>query len=270
MLRCFRIAVAAVAILFCAWTVMAAGAKEKGPAKLAISQDGRLLLNGRPFFFIGFSPGPPIDLMTPEGSDGWAEMAEGGMMVVRGKISEEDETSARGGDGFREYLDRAHRHGVYVWPFLGKLVELNRPGMRERLTTVVSRYRSHPAILFWKSADEPEWGGLPPEPLAEAYRLIHELDPGRLVWFCHAPRGTLETLRPYNAGCDILSTDIYPVTGEQYSLHYRFLESADEAFEYAPESAIPPQGRWTVSGLDLDPSLLPAIYRDNAQRFLGL
>lgn len=68
----------------------------------------------------------------------------------------------------------------------------------------------------------------------------------------------------------LFGTDIYPVTGEQYSLHYRFLESADEAFEYAPDNPIPPQGRWTVSGLDLDPSLLPAIYRGNAERFLGL
>jgi predicted TIM-barrel fold metal-dependent hydrolase len=68
----------------------------------------------------------------------------------------------------------------------------------------------------------------------------------------------------------LFGTDIYPVTGEQYRLHYRFLETADEAFEYAPDSPIPPQGRWTVSGLDLDPALLPAIYHGNAERFLGL
>jgi predicted TIM-barrel fold metal-dependent hydrolase len=68
----------------------------------------------------------------------------------------------------------------------------------------------------------------------------------------------------------LFGTDIYPATGEQYALHYRFLETADEAFDYAPDSAIPPQGRWTVSGLDLDPALLPAIYRGNAERFLGL
>ncbi|MEO7123300.1 MAG: amidohydrolase family protein [Lacisediminihabitans sp.] len=68
----------------------------------------------------------------------------------------------------------------------------------------------------------------------------------------------------------LFGTDIYPIIGEQYSLHYRFLESADEAFDYSPENEIPPQGRWTVSGLALDPALLPAIYRGNAERFLGL
>jgi predicted TIM-barrel fold metal-dependent hydrolase len=67
----------------------------------------------------------------------------------------------------------------------------------------------------------------------------------------------------------LFGTDIYPATAEQYELHFRFLETADEAFDYAPDAAIPPQGRWQVSALDLDPSLLPAVYRENAARFLG-
>jgi predicted TIM-barrel fold metal-dependent hydrolase len=68
----------------------------------------------------------------------------------------------------------------------------------------------------------------------------------------------------------LFGTDIYPVTLEQYRLHFRFLETADEAFDYAPEDHVPPQGRWTVSGLDLDPAELSAIYRDNARRVLGI
>ena len=68
----------------------------------------------------------------------------------------------------------------------------------------------------------------------------------------------------------VFGTDIYPATAEQFRLHYRFLESADEAFEYAPGSEIPPQGRWNVSALDLDETSLRAIYRDNATRVLGL
>jgi predicted TIM-barrel fold metal-dependent hydrolase len=68
----------------------------------------------------------------------------------------------------------------------------------------------------------------------------------------------------------LFGTDIYPATAEQYRLHFRFLETADEAFDYAPEAAIPPQGRWTVSGLALDAHELAAIYSDNARRVLGL
>jgi len=68
----------------------------------------------------------------------------------------------------------------------------------------------------------------------------------------------------------LFGTDIYPASAEQYRLHYRFLESLDEAFDYAPEDDIPPQGRWTVSGLGLSPALLAGVYRDNARRVLGL
>ena len=67
----------------------------------------------------------------------------------------------------------------------------------------------------------------------------------------------------------LFGTDIYPATAEQFELHFRFLESADEAFEYAPGEPIPPQGRWTVSGLHLDAAQLEAIYAGNARRVLG-
>lgn len=68
----------------------------------------------------------------------------------------------------------------------------------------------------------------------------------------------------------LFGTDIYPASTEQYRLHFRFLETLDEAFSYAPEAEVPPQGRWTVSGLGLSPELLAAVYRDNAMRVLGL
>lgn len=68
----------------------------------------------------------------------------------------------------------------------------------------------------------------------------------------------------------LFGTDIYPASAEQYRLHFRFLESLDEAFDYAPGDDIPPQGRWTVSGLGLPPKLLAGVYRDNARRVLGL
>ena len=68
----------------------------------------------------------------------------------------------------------------------------------------------------------------------------------------------------------LFGTDIYPATDEQYRQHYRFLESADEGFEYAPGEPVPPQGRWAVSAASLDSALLPALYRDNAARVLGL
>ncbi|NTW41717.1 MAG: amidohydrolase family protein [Cellulomonadaceae bacterium] len=68
----------------------------------------------------------------------------------------------------------------------------------------------------------------------------------------------------------LFGTDAYPLTAEQLEVHFRFLETADESFDYAPGEAVPPQGRWTVSGVDLAPDLLAAVYAGNARRVLGL
>ncbi|MCX7016748.1 MAG: hypothetical protein NTW86_30020 [Candidatus Sumerlaeota bacterium] len=177
-----------------------------------IAPDGRLLINNHPSFFIGFSPGPPIGLETPEGGDGWAELAEGGIRVVREGAPPRENWSCQSMDHFEKILDCAHAHGVFVWPNLRELVRLDQPGRRKQLAAFIKRFRGHPAVLFWKSADEPEWGKVPVKALREAYELIRELDPDHPVWIAHAPRGTLETLRPYNDACDVLAIDIYPVS----------------------------------------------------------
>lgn len=54
-----------------------------------------------------------------------------------------------------------------------------------------------------------------------------------------------------------------------YDIYYRFLETEDEYFDYAP-AATPPQGRWRIYGLGLPHSVLRKVYHDNATRLLGL
>jgi predicted TIM-barrel fold metal-dependent hydrolase len=56
---------------------------------------------------------------------------------------------------------------------------------------------------------------------------------------------------------------------ELYEIYYRFLETEDEYFEYAPAS-VPPQGRWQIYGLGLPASILKKVYHDNSARELGL
>ncbi|MDN4613781.1 amidohydrolase family protein [Leifsonia sp. F6_8S_P_1B] len=68
----------------------------------------------------------------------------------------------------------------------------------------------------------------------------------------------------------LFGTDIFPITAEQYRLHYRFFETADEGFRYDPAAEIPPQGRWDVSALALAPELLEGVYAGNARRVLGI
>jgi predicted TIM-barrel fold metal-dependent hydrolase len=56
---------------------------------------------------------------------------------------------------------------------------------------------------------------------------------------------------------------------ELYRIYYRFLETEDEYFDYAP-APVPPQGRWQIYGLGLPEGILKKVYHDNAARLLGL
>jgi predicted TIM-barrel fold metal-dependent hydrolase len=54
-----------------------------------------------------------------------------------------------------------------------------------------------------------------------------------------------------------------------YEIYYRFLETEDEYFDYAP-APIPPQGRWRIYGLGLPEQILRKVYWENAARLLGI
>jgi predicted TIM-barrel fold metal-dependent hydrolase len=68
----------------------------------------------------------------------------------------------------------------------------------------------------------------------------------------------------------LFGTDAYPPDAESYEVAFRFVETDDEAFAYAPGCAVPPQGRWDVAAAHLPSSVLPAFYSGNARRVLGL
>jgi predicted TIM-barrel fold metal-dependent hydrolase len=54
-----------------------------------------------------------------------------------------------------------------------------------------------------------------------------------------------------------------------YDIYYRFLETDDEYFDYAP-AKIPPQGRWKIYGIELPDAVLKKVYSENAVRLLHL
>jgi predicted TIM-barrel fold metal-dependent hydrolase len=56
---------------------------------------------------------------------------------------------------------------------------------------------------------------------------------------------------------------------ELYEIYYRFLETEDEYFDYAP-APVPPQGRWRIYGIALPDAILKKVYHENAERVLGL
>ena len=68
----------------------------------------------------------------------------------------------------------------------------------------------------------------------------------------------------------LFGTDAFPLSAEELEIHFRFLETDDECFDYAPGEEIPPQGRWQIAGAALPAHLLPGLYAGNARRVLGL
>lgn len=54
-----------------------------------------------------------------------------------------------------------------------------------------------------------------------------------------------------------------------YEIYYRFLETDDEYFDYAP-ARVPPQGRWRIYGIQLPEKILHKVYYENSARELKL
>jgi predicted TIM-barrel fold metal-dependent hydrolase len=67
------------------------------------------------------------------------------------------------------------------------------------------------------------------------------------------------------SGRILFGTDLVPEP-EMYRLHYRFLETDDQYFEYPSHASR--QGRWNIHGLFLPDEVLRRVYRDNANRIL--
>ena len=64
----------------------------------------------------------------------------------------------------------------------------------------------------------------------------------------------------------LFGTDLVPEE-EMYRLYFRFLETADEYFDYPSHASR--QGRWQIYGLRLPDEVLRRVYRDNALGLLG-
>ncbi|MCP3902968.1 MAG: amidohydrolase family protein [Planctomycetes bacterium] len=67
----------------------------------------------------------------------------------------------------------------------------------------------------------------------------------------------------------LFGTDRYPGRGDQprYRLYFRFLETADEHFDYY-DNSFPPAGDWRIYGVSLPDEVLKKIYHGNADRLL--
>jgi predicted TIM-barrel fold metal-dependent hydrolase len=68
----------------------------------------------------------------------------------------------------------------------------------------------------------------------------------------------------------LFGSDAFPPDREAFETYWRFLETDDEYFPYAPGCPVPPQGRWDISAINLPANVLRQVYAGNATRLLGL
>ena len=66
----------------------------------------------------------------------------------------------------------------------------------------------------------------------------------------------------------LFGVDMAP-DAEIYRLHYRFLETLDESFDYDTDPT-PGQGRWQIHGVSLPDDVLRKVYAENAARVLKI
>jgi predicted TIM-barrel fold metal-dependent hydrolase len=92
---------------------------------------------------------------------------------------------------------------------------------------------------------------------------------GRIAELGRTPRAFARLVAAFGDRV-LFGTDAYPPDEESFRLAFRFVETDDEAFDYAPGESVPPQGRWAVGAAALDVDLLPAFYAGNARRVLHL
>ena len=175
-------------------------------------------------------------------------------------------------DRFNERFEELNAHPD--WSFHGK----DFPSFKEILDARDRVFAKHPKTTF-VALHVGHWG----ENLAavgamlDRFRNVHVEIGARIGELGRQPRTSRRFFDKYQDRV-LFGTDAIPlgtetpqqVFGEDlYRIYYRFLETEDEYFDYAPAPK-PPQGRWRIYGLGLPEKVLRKVYWENAARLIGV
>jgi len=162
-------------------------------------------------------------------------------------------------DRLNERWDELHRHPD--WHFYGPQF----PSFLELIACLYRLIEAHPQTKFITAhvGCYPENLGFVSQML-DRYPNLYTDFSARIAELGRAPYSAREWFIKY-ADRILFGTDARPNVA-MYQTHFRFLETADEHFDYAPGAAIPPQGRWKIYGVYLPDEVLRKVYQDNALR----
>ena len=174
-------------------------------------------------------------------------------------------------DRFNERYEELHAHPD--WSFHGR----DFPPLKDILSARDRVFGRHPKTTF-VALHVGHWA----ENLAavgemlDKFPNVHVEIGARIGELGRQPRASARFFDRYQDRI-LFGTDAVPlgketpqqIFGEDlYRIYYRFLETEDEYFDYAP-APVPPQGRWRIYGLALPEQILRKVYHQNAERVLG-
>jgi hypothetical protein len=206
------------ALLACLATPAHAAEALTKPAKITFDEAGALVVDGVKRFPLNLTVVPGPDAKAPNGRPAYAEFADCGVMFMRsGGPAWTDQQIEKE----KTMQSAAAAGGMRCCPWLGWDLCNFDPGdsnKEAKLKKVIEVFKDSPGMGLWKGADEPDWGNShnptnsTPEQVAHVASVLHELDPNHPIWLVQAPRGTVASLKRYDAGWDVGGIDIYPVS----------------------------------------------------------
>jgi len=175
-------------------------------------------------------------------------------------------------DRFNERIEELQHHPN--WSFHGR----DFPSFRQILEARDRLFARHPKttwIALHVGHHAEDLGDV--ASMLDRFPNVHVELGARISELGRQPRGSRRFFERYQDRI-MFGTDAVPngyetpqqIFGDElYEIYYRFLETEDEYFDYAP-APVPPQGRWRIYGLGLPEGILKKVYHDNAARVLRL
>lgn len=175
-------------------------------------------------------------------------------------------------DNTNERFEELNNHPD--WSFHGKDFPSHMEIMEARNRVIARHPKTTFILLHWgNNAENLELVGQ----WLDKYPNIHVEMAARIGELGRAPRTSRKFIDRYQDRC-MFGTDAIPkgynvpqqIFGDDlYKIYYRFLETEDEYFDYAP-APVPPQGRWRIYGLGLADGILRKVYHENIDRVLRI
>ncbi|MGA8595818.1 MAG: amidohydrolase family protein [Bryobacteraceae bacterium] len=174
-------------------------------------------------------------------------------------------------DRFNERWEELHAHPD--WSFYSRDFPTNRELQEARRNVMLRHPRTQFVCLHVADSEDLQYVS----ECLDSHRNMHVDIAARIGELGRQPRSAYQFIERYQDRV-MFGTDAVPggkdtpqqiFNDQLYQIYYRFLETKDEYFDYAP-APTPPQGRWRIYGLGLSESILRKMYWENAARLLNL